>query len=194
MVRAILCTLLLFASPLLAATERYEITEHPYTFSTYFELNGADGYVGRIVKSKFHVRTHYNLYNERSEYVGQGISQMASLGSIYAWGKDFDIYDSSGAWIGMIDGVVLTSSEAKFVFYNHAHVHIATAYMNNDRSGFILVDLEGRTFALLKRNFVDHSIDSWNVTIYNNAVCDPRILRVFVGFAIDYQEHFKPDL
>ncbi len=192
--RAFFCAALLSLSPLAAGQVHFEVTEHPYTFSTYFEFFGATGYVGRIIKSKFNVRTHYDLYNGQNQYVGRGICQALSLGSVYSWGKDFDIYDANDTWIGMIDGVALTTMEAKFVLYNQDNQHVATAYMNQDRSGFILHDAGGRTVAHLKRNFIANAIDPWSVAIFDDTVCDPRLIQVFVGLAIDYQEFFKADL
>jgi len=184
-----LCSLALFAEPY-----SYTIVEHPYRFSTYFEMQGKDGFVGRAVKSSLAVRTTYDLYDKNGDFEAQGIVQAVSLGSIFASCKDIDVYDDKGNKIGFIDGEVLTTASAKYTFYDARDVAIATAYLDYSCSGFTVMSKKGeRTIANLRRNFVENVNDHWDITLFEPNTIDLRMLKVFSTFAIDFQEYFKED-
>lgn len=172
----------------------YTIVEHPYRFSTYFEMQGKNGFEGRAIKNTLAVRTAYDLYDAAGIYQAQGVVQALSLGSLFAWGKDIDVYDPQGKQIGFIDGEALTTASAKYTFYNEKNVSVATAYLDYSCSGFVVMAKPGeRTIAHLRRIFVDHVVDHWDVTLYEPQAIDMRLLKVFSAFAIDFQEYFKED-
>jgi hypothetical protein len=181
-------------SALFAEPYKYQIMEHPYTFSTYFEMQGKNGFEGRSIKNKATLRTTYDLYDKDGSYQAQGIVQLLSLGSLNAWGKDMDIYDNNGKKIGFIDGVLLTTASAKYNFYNEHNEWVASAYLDSACSGFILTAAKGeRTIGHMKRNFIENTVDNWDITIFEQGVVDMRLLKLFSTFAIDYQEYFKED-
>lgn len=181
--------LAVFGSPL-----SYSVVEHPYRFSTYFEMQGKNGFEGRAIKNSFALRTVYDLYDSAGNYQAQGIIQSLSLGSVFAWGKDIDIYDDLGKPIGFIDGEVLTTASAKYTIYNEKKEWVATAYLDYSCNGFVVMAAKGeRTIANLRRNFVSNVTDHWDVVLFEPEAIDLRILKVFSSFAIDYQEYFKED-
>lgn len=190
--------LLLFALPAFARPTpvpySYTITESPYYFSTYFEMRGKNRYEGRVIKEHLNFRTTYDLYDPDGRYEGQGVCQILSLGAIYPWAKDIDIYDERGARIGFIDGQFLTLTTAKYNLYHEYDGLVATAYLDRSSSGFTVMDAQERTIAFLKRNFVQGDIDSWQVVQYDPGGLDQRILKIFSAFAIDFQEYFKENI
>lgn len=184
------CYAAVFADPY-----TYTIVEHPYRFSTYFEMQGKNGFEGRAIKNTLAVRTAYDIYDAAGTYQARGVIQALSLGSLFAWGKDIDVYDVSGKQIGFIDGQALTTASAKYTFYNEKNVAVATAYLDYSCSGFVVMASPGeRTIAHLRRNFVDNVTDHWSITLYEREVIDMRVFKVFSAFAIDHQEYFKEDL
>ncbi len=171
----------------------YTITSSPYLVSTYFEMYGDNYYEGRVVKNHINVRTVYELYDPKGHYKAQGVCQIFSLGFFYAWAKDIDIYDAQGERIGFIDGQLLTTTAAKYSFYNQNDKHLADAYLDCKCSGFTIMTPDGRTIAKLKRDYIQDDVDPWKVVIYEKNLIDERIFRIFSAFAIDFQEHFKED-
>jgi hypothetical protein len=171
----------------------YTITASPYLVSTYFEMYGDNRYEGRVIKNHINVRTAYDLYDPMGNYQAQGICQVLSLGFFYAWAKDIDIYDAQGERIGLIEGQLLTTTSAKYSFYNQDDELLADAYLDCKSSGFTVMTPDGRTIAKLKRQFIQDDIDPWEVVIYETHLLDKRIFRIFSAFAIDFQEHFKED-
>ena len=185
----VFCCIGAFAEPF-----SYSIVEHPYRFSTYFEMQGKNGFEGRAIKNTLALRTAYDLYDSGGNYQAQGIVQSLSLGSVFAWGKDIDIYDALGKHIGFIDGEVLTTASAKYTIYNEKKEWVATAYLDYSCSGFVVMAAKDeRTIANLRRNFVANVTDHWDVVLYEPEAIDMRILKVFSAFAIDYQEYFKEE-
>lgn len=172
----------------------YSILEHPYRFSTYFEMRSQNGFEGRAIKSNLVLRTSYDLYDSVGNLEARGIFQTLSLGSLFAWGKDIDVYDTLDHRIGLIDGEVLTTANAKYTFYDGNNQRVAIAYLDRACSGFVILSAQGeRTIAHLKRNFVADTLDHWDIVLYEPQALDLRLLKIFSTFAIDYQEYFKED-
>lgn len=167
----------------------YSVIKNPYRFSSYFEMMGEKRYEGRVVSNFFHVRTTYDLYDTNGHYEGQGICRMLSLGALFSWARDIDLYDKSGFCIGMIQGSVWTASKAKFNLYDAQGVLIASAYQNNNASSFNLLDASPlkRLVGVVKRNA---TADEWEVTLYQNDMVDHRILKIFSAFISDYQDNW----
>jgi hypothetical protein len=180
--------------PVFADSYAYTIIEHPYRFSTYYEMQGKGGFEGRAIKSSLSVKATYDLYDSAGNYQAQGVVQSLSLGSFFAWGKDIDVYDEKGQHIGFIDGEILTSAKAKYSFYNEKKEWVATAYLDYSCNGFLVTSSKGeRTIAHLRRNFIEHVSDSWDVVLHEPDAIDVRLLKIFSAFAIDYQASFKED-
>ncbi len=176
-----------------AAPVSYTISESQYLWSTYFEMHGTEGYSGRVVKNHYNIRTVYDLYDPMNRFEAQGVCQVLSLGALYPWAKDIDVYGAQGEQIGFIDGQLLTTAAAKYGFYNIWGTLVANAYLDAQSSGFTIMTPDERTIARFKRNYIQDDLDYWNVDIYDSNVVDLRILKVFSGFAIDFQEFFKED-
>lgn len=184
---------LIYLSAAWSSPLSYTISENPYLFSTYFEMEGKGRYEGRVVKNHLNLRTIYELYDPSSLFEAQGICQILSLGSLYPWAKDIDVYDEKGEKIGMIDGQLLTTTSAKYNFYNGRDQLIATAYLDLSCAAFSIMGEGDRTIARLKREWIPDQIDSWEVVLYDERPLDPRILKIFSAFAIDFQAYFKED-
>lgn len=70
----------------------YTITEKAYRFSTEFEMQSKDRYLGTLVKKNFfQLRTSYELYDPIGNYEAQGICRILSLGAVYVWAKEIDV-------------------------------------------------------------------------------------------------------
>ena len=153
-------------------------------------------YLGTLLKKKFSLHSQYDLYDSQGHYEGQGVCRLLSLGVIYPWAKELDIYDCKGNKIAMIDGQALTSAKARYSFYDHASCLKGIAYLDYGSSSFRIVhpSNDKLVLALLQRIFIEHTIDNWDVTIYRSETIDPRILKIFSAFAVDFQSSFKEDI
>lgn len=169
--------------------------ERQYTFSTVFELFSHSDYFGQIVKSIFHVRTHYDLYDTIGYYEGQGICCLNPTSLFGPWAKEIAIYDSNGDYIGFIEGNLLTEAGAKYSIYNSNDDRVAIAYLDLSSAGFTVVHPNNEHYVIthLKRDFEEGEIDHWHVKVYDREKIDLRILKIFAAFAVDHQAYFKED-
>ena len=174
---------------------KFKVYEQDYTFSTVYEMGSGEGLMGSVSKSVFHIRTNYDLYDKKGAFEAVGICRVLTLGLIYSWATEMDLYDSNGQHIGVIDGQLMTSSQAKFSIYDSTQKRVGIAYLDNTCSAFTIVDPdnERHILASLKRNFVADTIDNWEVSIYERDVIDVRIIKIFSAFAVDTQKDFKED-
>lgn len=174
---------------------KFDVIQKDYMFSTVFEFNSPDDFLGSVVKSVFRIRTNYDLYDKNGNYESVGICRILTLGVLYAWGTEVDVYDPNDAYLGMIDGQVVTGAGAKFSIYNGAAERVGIAYLDWGNSGFTIVDPdnESRHIASLKRNFIEGVIDTWSVAVYDRKAIDLRLIKTFAAFAVDSQEHFAED-
>lgn len=179
-----------------AQTINYKVTRSDYTFSTIFDMATEKSNFGTIVKSVFHIATHYDSYDRFGLYEGQGICRMATLGLFYTWATEIDIYDSHGNRIGMIDGQVISTEPAKFSIYDAANNRICIAYLDKNCMHFELVDPHNSALiiARLTRNFIADTLDNWDVSLYRPDLLPKEFLKIFAAFACDTQNKFKPDL
>ncbi len=166
-----------------------------YTFSRVFDFISNKQPMGSVVKSSFHVRTHYDLYSAHGEYEGQGICKILCLGAFYVWGTEINIYDAHGDYYGFIDGQTMTTGPAKFSIYDKHNHRVAIAYLDEDCRGFSVVHPENHTFVLarLNRKFIPNEPDYWNVSLYEPEHLSPKLLKIFAAFACDKQGNFKED-
>lgn len=173
----------------------YRVNRSDYTFSSVFEMANNKKPIGSVVKSMFHLRTHYDSYDRFGAYEGQGICRLFCLGSFYVWGTEIDIYNVNGEKVGIIDGQAMSSESAKFSFYNAMGNRVAIAYLDQNSQGFSLVDPENPAFILarMQRNYILDSIDNWDVYIYSHQI-PLELMKIFAAFVCDVQNKFKADL
>jgi hypothetical protein len=174
----------------------FEVHQRDYTLSTVFELISGHDYYGTIVKSIFHTRHHYDLYNVMGIYEGQGICRFLNPMSVFGpWAKEIDVWGADDSYLGLIDGDVITGAGAKYSIYNFEGERVGIAYLDYANSGFTMVHPinEQHIIAHFRREFVSGEIDHWHVKIFDRDTIDLRIIKVFSAFAVDYQEYFKED-
>lgn len=195
------CLLISACVATLKATEESEainfhVTRSDYTFSTVFDMTSEKQNFGSIVKSIFHISTHYDAYDRYGLYEGQGICRMVTLGLIYSWATEIDIYNKQGIRIGMIDGQVMSAEPAKFSFYDAADNRLCIAYLDLNGMSFVLVDPENTSFVLarLTRNFILDTVDNWDIALYHPEKVSMKFVKIFAAFACDTQNSFKRDL
>ncbi len=188
---------ILFETTYVHAPENYSFTikKKDYLFQTSYEIDSKDIPAYEIIKNKISISTCYELQSEKG-YEGYARTRIVSLGAVYAWARDLDLFDDKGVHLGMIDGEMLTTAEAKFSFYDHENNKLAIAYLDEDKTGFTLVhpDKPARVIARLYRNFVAGAPDAWEVRVYHGRDLDPRFIKAFSAFAVDSQGLFKKDL
>ena len=174
----------------------FNVTRSDYTFSTVFDMTSEKQNFGSIVKSIFHISTHYDSYDRYGLYEGQGICRMVTLGLIYSWATEIDIYNKQGIRIGMIDGQVMSAEPAKFSFYDAADNRLCIAYLDLNCMSFVLVDPENTSFVLarLTRNFILDTVDNWDIALYHPEKMPLKFIKIFAAFACDTQDSFKRDL
>lgn len=193
------CWLLIGAvAPIYADNENalhYTVTKHNYTFSTEFEMANNSQFLGSVVKSKFRLFTRYDVYDRLGAFGGQGIKKLSISGLLGVWGTDIGVKDEAGNYVGFIDGEIASFQAAKFVFYDTEDNRVGVAYLDENCSAFTIYDgmTEKRILARLTRNFVQETVDYWDVTIYDTQAISPLIVQVFAAFACDSQGKFKRD-
>ncbi|MCD6038933.1 MAG: hypothetical protein K0S27_333 [Gammaproteobacteria bacterium] len=172
----------------------FSITKHIYKLAEMYQIKSFqdETYPGTVKKSAFRVRTNYDLSNAEG-WQATGITRIASLGTIYPWAKEIDIYDTRGVKIAFIDGEFATLESAKFTLYEYDEVGhamlIGFAYASKDFTHFAVVPSmnDPRPLAELNSN---PDGQSWNVTVHYPEKIDDRLIRIFAGFVLDYQYKF----
>ncbi|CAM2903599.1 Uncharacterised protein [Legionella steigerwaltii] len=172
----------------------FVVTKDVYKFSEVYQIKSPqkETYPGSIKKSAFRIRTNYDLSN-KDGWQATGITRIISLGSLYVWAKEIDIYDTRGVQIGFIDGNLATLESAKFTIYDYDEAGKATeigfAYANPSFDRFVILASTNNPhpIAELNRNFSDKT---WNVSVHYPEKIDDRIVRIFAGFVIDYEDKF----
>jgi len=200
---------LIFLGNSIAMANSYGIYEtHPYefvikkrnskyaeTYSIYAPKVGSATYPatypGTVKKSAFRIRTHYDLSNKNG-WQATGITRLLSMGIAYSWATDIDIYDTRGVKIGMIDGNIATLESAKFNIYSYDEAGHATevgvALANADFTHFSITTPENYLpIADLAR---DVTANNWTVSVITPEIIDDRIMRIFAGFVVNFQDKF----
>lgn len=192
----------------IAATEsdkshayEFNIRKDPYAFATYFQIDSDDTYIGTVKKSSFPIRTNYDLSDENG-WQATGIKRILTLGSVYAWASEIDIYDTRGVKIGMIDGQVLPTEPTNFRLYeydeegNYTCIGIANLDPDYDCFSIFFADGGPHPLAKLERHTIstEGAVDFWKVRVYQPQKIDDRLIRIFAAFVIDHQNYFhKPE-
>ncbi len=170
------------------------MSKHIYKFSEVYQIKSPlkDTYPGSVKKSSFRVRTNYDLSNKNG-WQATGITRILSLGTLFPWATDIDIYDTRNVQIGMIDGSLATLEAAKFDLYEYDDAGNATmigvAYADPDFNRFVILSSSDNPhpIAELSRNY---SENNWNISVHYPEKIDDRIIRIFAGFVVDYQDKF----
>lgn len=172
----------------------YKMTKKPYMFSTEYEIDSEEIDLGFVKKKAFSAHTVYRL-NDAKGFQAEGKSPILSLGTLFTWAKDIDIYDDMGELIGGIDGKALTTADARYdILDAHGNI-VAIAFLDDQKTGFSIVDPRNyaNIYARLKREYIKDVSDPWQVTVYQGHVIDPRVLKIFTAFAVDTEGYFKKD-
>ena len=173
----------------------FQVVRSDYTFSSVFDMANEKVNFGSVVKSIFHITTHYDSYDRYGLYEGQGICRLVTLGLIYPWATKIDIYNLNGIKMGMIDGQVLYSEPVIFAFYDAEDHQICLAYLDQNGMGFVLTDPEnpGVVFARLKRHALSDNPDHWDISVYHPDRLPLKFVKIFAAFVCDKQNKFKPE-
>lgn len=168
----------------------YRVTRSDYTFSTVFDMANEKYPVGSIVKSVFHIVTHYDSYDLYGLYEGQGICRLLNLGSLYNW---IDVYNAKGDQIGCIGSQLKFSDSAQFSFYDPDGNRLCLAYLDQNEMAYSLVDPTNTEIVLahLKHHFSQGSTEYWDVSIYDPAKLPPKLVKIFAAYLCDNQA--KPE-
>ncbi|PCI93831.1 hypothetical protein COB11_04685 [Candidatus Aerophobetes bacterium] len=172
----------------------FKVSKKEYRFSTFFEIDSEDAPRGNVKKSFFRMRTNYDL-SDINGWQATGIVRVMSLGLLFTWAKEIDMYDTTGQYIGMIDGQAMTTAAARYSIYDGSNNLVGIAFLDQNCSGFTITHpkSEAYTIARLKRNFVQDTVDGWDIIVYEKDLIDARIIRIFAAFVCDYQNTFKTD-
>lgn len=174
----------------------FDVYSQEYTFTTIFDFVGKNDFLGTIAKSVFNVRTHYDIYDIHGKYQGTGICRLLTLGAIYDWAREIDVWGANDEYVGMIDGQVATGAKAKYSLYNGTGSRVGIAYLEKGCTAFVInhPDNEYHKIAYLKRHFIPDEKDHWSITVFDENAIDLRIIKVFAAFALDSQNSFKEDI
>lgn len=174
----------------------FEVHKDAYMFSTDFQIDSNNTYIGNVKKSKLRVFTSYDLRNEHG-WQATGVMNPVSLGLIYPWASEIYIHDTRKKTIACIDGQVV-ARYAQFSLYQYDeeenYTRIGIAYLDADRDTFtiLLPDNSGRVIARLQRVGVSGGRDYWKVKVHHPEIIDDRLIRIFAAFVCDFQDDFKP--
>jgi hypothetical protein len=175
---------------------QFDIKKDIHPTAEVYRINSKvrETYAGSIKKSAFRVRTNYDLSNEHG-WQATGITRILSLGALFSWAKDIDIYDTRRVQIGMIDGELATFESAKFSIYTYDEEGVPTrnaiAYANADFSRFIILSEEDTNINPIPIAELNRTEpNNWHISVNYPEKIDDRILRIFAGFVVDYQNKF----
>lgn len=182
------CFVVLFISALSLHADLVSctITENSSHGANYFVMHHEETYEGRVTNNRFLLQRLYDLYDPAGSYEARGICKILTFGFFYAWAKNIDVYDAEGEKIGFIDGQLLTTTSAHFNFYDSDDTLIATTDLDCSAPEFIVVTPGALTIARLR-----HNMDSWELYDFNPDLLDPRIIKIFSAYAINFQYEFQ---
>lgn len=162
------------------------IYEKTYPFATYFTIESQDTYRGSVKKSVFRLKTNYDLSNVNG-WQATGIKRVLSLGSIYPWATEVDIYNTIGEYIGMIDGQTVSTAAARFSIYDLNNTLVGIAFLDYSLNSYSIVypDSEAFPIAELHRHHEVDGLNWWDIIIYDDTQIDERIIRIFASMVCD---------
>lgn len=162
------------------------VYEKIYPLATFFTIESDDTYRGSVKKSVFRLRANFDLSNSDG-WQASGIKRVLSLGSVYPWATEVDIYDTRWETLGMIDGQVVSTAAARFSIYDLNGELRGIAYLDHSLNSYSIVYPNSEAFPIaeMHRHQEVNGISWWDVTVYDEAQIDPRIVRIFAAMVSD---------
>lgn len=165
-----------------------------FSFSAEFDCKKGEILEGKVIRTgRFCPRYFYDLYDPREVLEARGITRVFSLGFLFSWGMEIDVYDGD-FMIGKLEGKLFTKARAKFVFYDAYGSATAIAYLNTEHAEFVIVSAQNEAMVLSElkgKAYGDVSVWEMNF-IESFPTIDPRMLKIFAAFVADYHSEFLP--
>ena len=157
-----------------------------------FKVGAAN--TGSIVRSGLLCpRYYYDLYDAQNQFQARGITRAFSLGLLFSWGIEIDVYGLDSVYVGSIEGQTLTKTRAKFAFYGSVGELRAFAYLNSKKANLLVVDPIDQTNVIAELSgdaFGD--VSTWTVKVRRElTAADESLLKIFAAFAADYHSSFS---
>ncbi len=177
---AVLMTQAAFACPTIDVPDSYQIKEKVISMDTDFRLLGDEGDFGTIDQRVIRLSPSFVLKNDRNEIVAQAHQE------IFRWGKNLEITDCNGARIGLVKEMVFRnflSFSKRYEIYDASERLVATSV----KKEFITTEFEikspaGVTAMTMRRGAINFLADTWNVSVSDDTVIDPRIAVMIPAF------------
>lgn len=172
----------------------FDIVKQNYHVGSEFTLLSKDIPPSRVKKSRFRIRTNYDLANSDG-WEATGITRFFSFGQFFKWAKQIDIYDTQWNYVGGIYGKMLTTATACYKICDFNDNCIAYSYVDRGGRGVVVQDrnMESNIIFQMTRNYELDVEDMWNVAVFQPKHIDSRIIRIFSSFIVDLQDSFKKD-
>jgi hypothetical protein len=170
----------------------YHIYSDNYAFSTVFEVNGSEGLVCRIHKTPFHWKTHYDLVDQKETLVAQGMCPFLSVGAFSPKLAQIDVFAQDGKKIGAIEGKISSIHSLSFQIFDEDEQLLATAYLDNPQTGFVIVDGSKplKQIGSLTEEDMDEGFRRWNLTLEDKGLESFNLLAIFAAFTCDHAQAF----
>lgn len=177
--------------------ETWTVTARKVPFpasSATFNFTEGNRPIGQAVRTRQLLPSyHYDFYDREGELQVQGITRVISLGLLFSWGVDIDLYDSDSRYIGKIEGQFWTESKAKFLFYGSDGYPRGVAYFDGEDPylRIVIPDEESDVLAELTGSAIG-SKNLWTVKItYPLSKVEESLLKIFSAFVADYSAQFE---
>lgn len=170
----------------------YYLTLSEHHFYTEFNIQDEKKSWGTVTKSFFHIGAHYDSYDRFGLYEGRGTCQFFSLGTLYTWATEIDLYDDNGDYVGLIHGEVSSAKSGKFRFFNEKGDEFAVGHLDENKTTFSLWDANDSSILLatLILNRGEESIKNWEIMIYRPDQISHHMVKIFAAFVCDHQDKF----
>ncbi len=185
-----------FSAPTDEPAENWRVIKNSPLFSTSadFDFKNGNSSVGRVVRTGLLCpRYYYDLYSVQDNFEARGITRFFSLGFLFSWGVEIDIYDASSRYLGLIQGQTLTKARAKFMFYGPMGETRGIAYLNSEKANLLIVSPLDESVVLAELTGDAYGdVSSWAVKLNHRLLeVDSRLLKIFSAFVADYHSSFK---
>ncbi len=165
----------------------FNIFEKRHSSTKFFEIDSKNTNSAIVKKTKLRLRTNYDL-STRKGTQAKGIVRMFSLGNIFNWAKQIDIYNTKGKFIGAIEGFKAATEELVYYLFDKNKTITAIAHLDHTCGDFTLSSPNPHSSALA---ILKNDKNFFSVNVYNSQAVDERILKIFAAFVVDYQNEFK---
>lgn len=176
--------------------ETWTVVKNAPLFTTSAEFNFKTGneITGKVVRTGLLCpRYYYDFFDAQGQFQMRGVTRAFSLGFLFAWGMEIDLYDAAEVYAGSIRGEMMTKSRAKFTFYGPAGETRSIAYLNAKKPNLLVVnpvdesqviaELTGKTYG---------DVSTWTVEVkYEPSAVDDGLMKIFSAFVADYDSSFS---